>query len=235
MSTIKENKAFKVLRIIKNVLLWCTIIFLVAVLAMTMYSRFTGNAPSIFGFSFYRVSSGSMQPELQVGDIILVQSCDGASVQKDDIVTYKAVSGDAAGKMVTHRVVTAPYEKDGQVYLVTKGDANPIDDGQIKAEQIEGKMLSKILFLRYLFDFFATPWGLLTIIALIILAFFNEILTFAKALLGIDSTKHSEKDIQEIIAKYENENRSAAASGSGANAEESDTNAEASKADGSEE
>ena len=79
-----RNKVLRVLRIIKNVLLTVIIVFLSIVLIVSVISRITGNPPSLFGFSLYRVSSGSMRPELEVKDIILVRSCDGEDVEKGD-------------------------------------------------------------------------------------------------------------------------------------------------------
>lgn len=201
--TGKVRTVFKVLNRIKNVILGIVIVFLVVVLLMSLYARTTGNMPSLFGFSLLRVSTGSMVPELEVGEVVLMQHCDGATVQKDDIVSYNGTEGVMAGKLVTHRVEKAPYEIDGETYLVTRGDANNTSDPPIKASQVEGKMVSKLGFLRAMFDFFATPLGLLTLIGLIILAFFNEIVIFVKALFGIEGKP--ERSVEEIIEDYQRE------------------------------
>lgn len=211
----KANKTDKhrLFRIIKNTVLAVLIALLTLVVIISMYSRLTGRAPSLFGYSLYRVSSGSMTPELEVGDVILVQGCDGNTVKQGDIVTYVATSGSMAGKMVTHRVLEAPYSSNGDTYVVTKGDANPMSDDPIKASQIEGKLLAKIGILRYLFDFFVTPWGLLALIALVIIAFFNEIVIFVKAILGIGYKPEPTESVDDIIARYQQENNSEKDSG----------------------
>ena len=59
--------------------------------------------------------------------------------------------------------------------------------------------------LKYLFDFFVTPWGLLAIIALIILAFSNEIVLLVKAIFGI-GFHENESSVEEIIERYQKEN-----------------------------
>lgn len=200
----EKKDRFKVLRIIKNVILGTLIAFLTLVLIMSLVSRINGSSPALFGYSLYRVSSGSMAPELGVGDVILVHSCDGKDVKKDDIVTYVATSGEMSGKLITHRVVEAPYQEGSEYYLITKGDANDYADDPVNVNQIEGKMLTKIGILKYLFDFFVTPWGLLAIIALIILAFSNEIVILVKAIFGIGYQK--EESVEEIIERYQREN-----------------------------
>ncbi len=203
----KKKDRFKVLRIIKNIVLGVTIAFLTLVLIVSMMSRLMGKAPSLFGYSLYRVSSGSMKPELQVGDIIIVQECDGDTVQKEDIVSFIATSGEMSGKLVTHRVVKAPYKEGSLTYVVTKGDANQSSDDPIPTKQIQGKMLTKIGFLKYLFDFYATPWGLITLIVLILLAFSNEIIILIKSLFGIGLEPEPQESVQDIIERIQKENR----------------------------
>lgn len=201
----EKKDRFKVLRIIKNVVLGTLIALLTLVLIMSLISRINGSSPALFGYSLYRVSSGSMAPELGVGDVILVHSCDGKDVKKDDIVTYVATSGEMSGKLITHRVVEAPYQEGSEYYLITKGDANDYADDPVNANQIEGKMVAKIGILKYLFDFFVTPWGLLAIIALIILAFSNEIVLLVKAIFGI-GFHENESSVEDIIERYQREN-----------------------------
>lgn len=217
MSKSKDNKqkkeCFKVFRIVKNTVLGVVIAFLTLVLIVSMISRFTGQAPSMFGYSLYRVSSGSMRPELQVGDIILVKQCDGNSVKADEIVSFIATSGEMQGHLVTHRVVKEPFDENGEKYVITKGDANAQNDQPEKVSQIKGKLITKIGILKYLFDFFVTPWGLLALIGLIILAFFNEIIIFVKSLFGIGYEPEPKESVQDIIERYQKENMKKDSSG----------------------
>ena len=201
----KGKDSFKPFRIIKNTVLLLLIVVLTLVLCLSIYSRLSGKAPSLFGYSLFRVSSGSMQPTLDVGDVILVQQCDGKSVENGDVVTYVATTGEMQGKLVTHRVIKSPYMDNGEVYVVTKGDANLNDDPPVSASQIEGKLVIKIGILKYLFDFFITPWGLLTIIALIFLAFFNEILLFVRSAFGIGYKPKYQASVDDIIERVKEE------------------------------
>lgn len=196
------------LKIFKNTILALMITALTLVLILTMYSRITGNNPSLCGYSLFRVSSGSMSPTLEIGDIILVNECDGETVKTGDIVTYVAESGTMEGNLVTHRVIEAPYKQNSEIFLVTKGDSNPSPDSPIKASQVEGRMITKISFLRYIFDIFVTPWGLVILFGLIIIAFFNEIVLFIKAVLGIGYEPEPKESVEDIIARYQKEKTS---------------------------
>lgn len=201
-----ETKLKKIFIIFKNAIFAVAMIILVSMIVVTMIARINGGTPSVFGFAIYRVSSGSMDPFLQVGDIILSQECNPMELKQGDVITYNGTSGQFAGLRVTHRVVTEPYKNpdDGRYYIVTKGDDNPVEDTPILTEQVTGKYKGKIVFLKWIYDVFVTPWGLLIIIALIMLAFFNEIVIFVKALLGYDDEEH--EDIQDIIERVKREN-----------------------------
>ena len=204
----KTEKGFgKILRIIKNTFFVLLLISLLCLLSVILTARINGETPSLFGHAVYRVSSGSMVPYLNVGDIIICKECDPMSLKEGDVVTYDGKSGEFAGKRVTHRVVKEPFVNpdDGKYYLVTKGDDNPVEDSPISVSQVTGIMVGKLDWLKALYDFFITPWGLLTIIALIIIAFFGEIIGFAKALLGFGEEDEHE-DIQDVIDRIQKEN-----------------------------
>lgn len=217
------RKAFRVLNIIKNIILGIVLAFLAIVMVAVLTAHFNGETPKLFGHAIYRVSSGSMEPYLKVGDIILCADCDPMELKEGDIITYNGTVGQFKGKKVTHRVVTAPYydEEQGKYYLVTKGDDNPVEDSPISVDQVSGKYIQKIGILKGFYDFFITPWGLLVLIALIVLAFFSEIVNFVRALTGRVDDDEEHEDIQDIIARIQRESaeeekkKSAAAEASG--------------------
>ena len=199
------EKALRILKIIKNITVTTIFVTVVIALILTLIARVNGEVPSLFGFSVYRVSSASMVPTLEVGDIILSSECDPETLRTGDIITYEGMSGQLMGKRVTHRVVKEPYvENDGEVYLVTKGDDNPVEDTPIPISRVTGRMVTKIGFLKELYNFFVTPWGLLIVIVLIIAAFFNEILNFGRTLFGHD--EEEEESIEEVIERISREN-----------------------------
>lgn len=86
--------------------------------------------------SLFVVQSGSMQPTLEVGSVILTVPVPSARV--GDVVTYRT----AQGAIVTHRVFDV-LEKDGQVMYVTKGDANHVEDDVLVAPSM---LIGKVNF-----------------------------------------------------------------------------------------
>ncbi len=219
----KEKKRFETFCRIRNIILAVIIAVLTAFIILTMVTRLTGGTPTLFGYSMFRVSSGSMKPNLEIGDVIITKEISGSEIKKNDIVTYLSKTGVMDGKLVTHRIVKGPYKKGGKLYVVTKGDANDYEDEPIDVKQIQSKYVKKISILKSIYNIFVTPAGLLILIGLIIFAFFNEIVIFVKAVLGIGYEKEPEESVDDIIARYQKENSNQKLSDSEENPEE-DTN-----------
>lgn len=204
---MKEPKAkSSVPHKIKNVVFAVVFVLLGIVMVLTITTRANGGTPSIFGYSVYRVATPSMEPALEVGDVILVKECEPLELKEGDIITYEGTRGDLKDKKITHRVVEEPYKIGDDYYLKTKGDSNDFADPEINVSQVTGIYQQKLAFLTWVYDFFLTPWGLLIIIALIITAFFGEIVNLFRAFTGDlpeDENKESIEDIIERIKSQE--------------------------------
>lgn len=203
----KYVKAYHVLRAIKNVVCWLLIIALVLTVILSMVTRFSGNTPSVFGYTLQRVSSGSMVPVLQVGDVILSKKIDNPSnLKKGDIITFQGGS-EFSNKHVTHRVIEAPYtDESGVLVLRTKGDANSTGDPPIKASSVEAIYITTLGWLTKLYEIFFSPWGLLIFIGLLLFVFFDELINIVRIATG-NFPDEDEEDINDIIARIQREDK----------------------------
>lgn len=176
MSHIIDNFCRKsVFKKIKSIFFVILTVALVALLVGFFISKISGNAPTLFGYRLLRVSSSSMSPELEVGDIILSKEVKDVSLLKvGDIITYNGETGSYGGKLITHKVVNVPYYKGDKLFLVTKGVANDRDDPAISAESVVGKTVCVIPLLGTVYDFFMSIWGLLLIIGILVFLFIAE-------------------------------------------------------------
>ncbi|MCH5317445.1 MAG: signal peptidase I [Eubacterium sp.] len=119
-----------------------------------------GNAmPMPFGWGFSVVLSGSMEPTLSVNDLVVVHEQSGYGV--DDIVVYQDES-----MLVIHKIVSVDGDE-----IVTKGDANEVNDSPISVSDIKGKAVFHIPFIGALIRFLKTPVGFILIIAAMIVLF----------------------------------------------------------------
>ena len=202
----KIKKTLNVLRVIKNIVCWTLIIILSFAVITFLLTRFTGGTPSLFGYTLQRVSSGSMVPELEVGDVILSRNVgESDELKVDDIITFDG-SDQFGEKNVTHRIIVAPYEANGVVMLQTKGDANDIADNPIEFSRVKSIVLKKLSFLRTIYDMFLSPWGLIIFIALLLLVFFDELMNIIKIATG-NYRDEDEESISEIIERIQREDR----------------------------
>lgn len=95
--------------------------------------------PSFFGIKTYVIISGSMMPELEIGDIVITKNVKQEELKVGDIISFR--KGQV---VVTHRISEVLY-LDGKVQFRTKGDSNNVEDTEtIGEEVIEGKVINKV-------------------------------------------------------------------------------------------
>ena len=172
---------------IMNVLSVVVLVVMVLFVFLLILTRSMGNTPSLFGYYVFRVSSDSMEPTMDVGDVILVKSADADDIRKDDVVTYLSRSGVMYGQNVTHRVVTEPYRENGTLYFQTQGDAvgAPLDE-PITYEQIRGKYVRKLVLIGKFYSLISTPAGVAVFITLIVALFGYEMISLVLSYRKVD-------------------------------------------------
>ncbi|MDR2686513.1 MAG: signal peptidase I, partial [Oscillospiraceae bacterium] len=88
---------------------------IIAVLAAATLAVFL---PMTFGAKMLSVQSGSMEPEIPVGSLVLVVPTKFEKIEVGNDVTYKLNPGEVPGTNVTHRVMDIDRENSA---LVTQG------------------------------------------------------------------------------------------------------------------
>ena len=122
-------------------------------LALLVGCVFTG----IFPVKAYLVQSGSMEPSIMTGDIVVVKQ--EQMYLNNQVVTFT----DSSKRVVTHRIIEK--KKDGS--FVTKGDANRSEDREtIKMNNIIGSVVLTIPKLGFLVAFLKTSLGMILLIIL---------------------------------------------------------------------
>lgn len=110
---------------------------------------------ALFGVDLYIVKSGSMQPAIEKGSVVLARGTSMEHVETGDIVTFHHPFQPKA--LVTHRVVQIEAKNNRQV-LTTKGDANAVPDGwRVTADQLVGKEFATIPFVGFVLVFVHSP------------------------------------------------------------------------------
>ncbi|HEX8599453.1 MAG TPA: signal peptidase I [Chloroflexia bacterium] len=93
----------------------------IGILALTVGPRF-------LPYQTYTVLSGSMEPTLPVGSVIVAVPARGEELNTGDVITV--ANPQHAGALVTHRIVAIEHSPQGRTFT-TKGDANSAADSWV--------------------------------------------------------------------------------------------------------
>lgn len=104
--------------------------------------------PKLSGSTPLTVLTGSMEPTLPPGTLLVVRPVDTADVRVGDVVTYQIESGRP--EVISHRVVEVASSSDGSTTFVTKGDANgSADEAPVRPEQVRGELWYSVPWVGY--------------------------------------------------------------------------------------
>ena len=129
-----------------------------AILGVNLYSananKLLGNKmPMPFGYGSAVVLSGSMEPAMSVGDLIIVS--EDAPYTEGDIVVFQS-----GYSLVVHRVMKIDGDN-----VTTQGDANNTADAPVDKTAVKGKVVVVIPQVGNLVSFIKTPIGTIIFVA----------------------------------------------------------------------
>lgn len=179
----RKEKVLKVKRTLKKLVYIFLIPLLVYNISLIIQAVARPNeTPAFFGIKMYVIVSGSMEPELYVGDIVIVKDLkDEDKINKDDVISFRQ-----GQTIITHRVSEVVNINGVEKYR-TKGDNNNTEDIMIIGrESIEGKVINKI-----------KSFGK-TVLALRNTTLIIVIVLFYYAFLVFDQKKQNKKAIRKI-------------------------------------
>lgn len=118
MQEAKKNK-FSVKNILMNIVIFVTLVILILTIVFAIIKINDPEEMTFFGYKPLIVKTGSMEPNIVPGGLIIVKNTKFEDINVDDIITFR----ESDGYLNTHRVV----EKTGNE-LWTKGDNNDSKD-----------------------------------------------------------------------------------------------------------
>ena len=147
------------MKIIKRIFLAIVTIILALLLIFNIYNFIClkilkQDLTSIRGYALLEVVSGSMEPTIHVGDMIIIDT-NSSHYEVGDIITFYDVNGN----FVTHRIL---WMDDSS--LITKGDYNDSEDNPISMDKIVGKYVCKIPLVGRIISSFKTPFVMVMIL-----------------------------------------------------------------------
>ncbi len=158
-SAKKSNKISKIVGIVSTI--FCVLCVGILLYSTISYSQ-TGLV-NFFGYSFHVIQSPSMEPEIKVGDLVIVKKVSFDQIDIGDDILFKCEDSTSQvyGRFVVHRVIEKT-ETEG-VYI-TKGVNNPGPDKV--PSKAQGKVVSVNSSLGGLFSFMTQGRSILFVIAI---------------------------------------------------------------------
>jgi signal peptidase len=145
-------------------ILVCIVLILVLIVNITLIIGSYVNpdkVPSFLGYKPFIVLSGSMEPAIMPGDLILTRNVDAEDIKVGDVITFRMDKTTA----VSHRVTDISNEEG--LTFHTKGDANVgADNEAVLPANLEGKYILRIPKVGNLALFLQTPIGLLVFVVI---------------------------------------------------------------------
>lgn len=181
------NKRKEKMKLIRKIIEIVVIVFLYNIIVIGVSSANKMNVINLFGYKSYIIKTNSMEPTINVNDVLVSKKVDKDEIKTGDIITFIK-----DGEIITHRITQ--IGADGE--YTTKGDNNNIEDSfTIKYDNIEGKHVLTIPLLGKVIEILDNKIVFL-IITLIILMF-----------IFVTIQKQERKDERKEKKKIEDEKR----------------------------
>ncbi|MDN5896406.1 MAG: signal peptidase I, partial [Nocardioides sp.] len=99
-----------------------TLVLVGSVLAFALIAL----GPHVFGYRTSTMLTGSMEPGIKPGDVVLTAPRPAEDVKVGDVISYHIPVEDH--RVETHRIVEVKHTKGGKIAVRTRGDANDGND-----------------------------------------------------------------------------------------------------------
>ena len=176
MKKLRENKIFKIIKGIVNILL---LIFCLLFVLVVCLQRFSNNELSFFDYRLFTVVTGSMEPRYMVGDVLIAKKVAAEDIKVGDSISYLGKKGSFNGKIITHEVVEIEKDAAGKYIYHTKGLTNIVEDPIVEYSQVYGKIVRKSAILSFIYMIVGSKYGIfLFIIIPLFYIIGSELLSF---------------------------------------------------------
>ena len=199
-----------IIRLILKILYQILVVFCLLLAAVIILQRVSNSNKSIAGYRIFRVISGSMEPEYDVGEVVISKEVNPKNIKVGDDIVYLGKYGEYNGKIIMHSVVAIENDENGNLRFHAKGlHVGSVEDPQITESQIYGvvKFKSKILTVLYqLATNIYSVFAIITVLALnVFIAFRTPKNQKIQQLAEINEEVEEEEDDYEVESDDEDD------------------------------
>lgn len=119
-------------------------VFFIFALSLLIFATVSRSNPdmSLFGYRFYYVLTGSMEPEIKEGSFIISKKVSFEELSVGDTISFVSHDPDIEGMINSHDIYSIDTNDEGITEITTKGAANPEpDEYKVYEEDIKGRVV----------------------------------------------------------------------------------------------
>lgn len=150
---VKTTNLIKnIFKVVWKILYDLLIIVCVLLILVLVLQKITDSSGSLAGYRIFRVVTGSMLPQYEVGEVVICKETEAEQIEVGDDIVYRGVEGQFKDKIIMHEVVKIETNANNQLVFHAKGISNAQEDPtEINEGQIYGvvKFKSQILTVLY--------------------------------------------------------------------------------------
>lgn len=192
------------IRIFFDLIGYCIFCLIFVLICVVSYQLFSKQQPNLFGYCLYYIQTDSMDGEFEdsfssqsVVISKMIDEDDCYDLKVGDIITFVPTDVNLPDYITTktHRIISIDYNNQT---IITKGDANSINDSQISFSDVKAKFIKISPILTSFIFLVKSFWGFLLFIFLpIFLLIIFQIYSYF--------LEKKQIELKESISKIENE------------------------------
>ena len=193
-----------------NALLTVVMVICVLLCLIVCLRVIGGKDNALFGYRSYQIMTGSMEPTIPTGAIVIVKETDPDELAVGDVITFISRDKSIYGYANTHRIIAIETDETGHRCYVTRGDANTAEDNdRVYPSEIKGKVVFHMGGTATVFlEFLHTKLGFVLVVLLPLMLliwiftkdFKKQVKTYIRGK-DEDTDINGEKSIEELRAE----------------------------------
>ncbi len=195
--------AMKTLKTALKILYQILVIFCVILTIIIVLQKITNSNKTIFGYRIFRIITGSMEPEYQVGTVVVCKETPINEIKVGDDIVYLGTYGEYNGKIIMHKVMEIDKDENSNIinFHAKGAHSASVEDPQIKPNQIFGVVKFQSQILTTLYELATSKFSAFIIITILVL---NVFIAFKSG--KNDKIQRLEEKNNEIVEEQYDEN-----------------------------
>lgn len=169
-----SSVAKKILKIILKILYQLLIIFCLVLTIIIVLQKVSNSNRTILGYRIFRIITGSMEPEYDIGTVVVCKEIPINEIKVGDDIVYLGNYGEYSGKIIMHEVIKIDKdENSNNINFHAKGmHSASVEDPQIRPNQIFGVVKFQSIILTKLYGLATNIYSTFIIITILVLNVF---------------------------------------------------------------